>query len=160
MPKPRPLAERFWEKVNKLGSVPSHRPEIGPCWIWTAAKTSAGYGVLATGHSNPTLAHRIAWELSNGRSADNRLCVCHHCDNRVCVRPDHLFIGTYQDNILDMLQKGRRPYYSRLSEDDLQKIKSSTETQRTLATRYSVDPSYISRIKSGSRRGTTRPCAD
>lgn len=93
-----PLAERFWRRVDKSG----------PCWIWTGAQGHHGYGRIGIGgHDGPTvLAHRVAWELSNGPVPEG-LCVLHRCDNPPCVNPDHLFVGTQADNIRDCKEKGR-----------------------------------------------------
>lgn len=86
-----PLGERFWAKV--------HRTET--CWLWTAATTTDGYGLISKRG-----AHQVSWELHNGPIPDG-LNVLHRCDNPPCVRPDHLFIGTQQDNIQDAIRKGR-----------------------------------------------------
>ncbi len=64
-----------------------------------------GYGVIQVGRK-PAVAHRVAWVLTNGFIPDG-LCVLHRCDNRPCVRPTHLFLGTRLDNIQDMVRKGR-----------------------------------------------------
>jgi hypothetical protein len=97
---------RFWAKVNKSGPVPAHCPELGPCWIWTGAQNHAGYGCFVV-DGRRVLAHRFGYLLDRNEEPD-KPCVCHHCDNRICVRGDHLFCGTRADNNIDMIQKGRR----------------------------------------------------
>lgn len=85
----------FWERVDKTSD----------CWIWTGAITRAGYGwVRAWGTSR--LAHRVAWELTNG-SIPAGIFICHKCDNRICVNPNHHFLGTDSDNMHDCSVKGR-----------------------------------------------------
>lgn len=99
--------ERFWEKVNKNGPTPDHRPELGPCWIWTAARNNRGYGFFSIG-GRPRLAHRFAYSLTAGHVPDEQR-VRHECDNGGggCVRPDHLVPGTQGDNVRDMIARGR-----------------------------------------------------
>ena len=87
--------ERFWEKVQKGAG----------CWEWIAGRFSHGYGQFRDGPTN-RLAHRVAWEMAHGPIPYN-LYVCHHCDNRTCVREDHLFLGTAKDNMTDCVAKGR-----------------------------------------------------
>jgi len=94
------LYDRFMAKVEKTES----------CWAFKGAVNNSGYAsivlVESPGKKRTYMAHRIAWELFNG-GIPSGLCVLHKCDNRVCVRPDHLFLGTHKDNTQDCIQKGR-----------------------------------------------------
>lgn len=94
------MEKRFWDKVNKTDD----------CWNWTGAVINSGYGTFfiakVNGVSRLKLAHRVAWELANGPIPEG-LFVLHRCDNRRCVRPDHLFLGTAKDNTHDAMRKGR-----------------------------------------------------
>lgn len=76
------------------------------CWLWTAGKSGNGYGAFKLKDGSQVPAHRMAWELARGPIPDG-LYVLHRCDNRQCVRPEHLFLGSARDNALDMMAKGR-----------------------------------------------------
>jgi hypothetical protein len=95
--KVRPLDEKFWRKVGPEN-------ESG-CRLWLASCDSRGYGHIWD-KGKLRIAHRVAWELTNGPIPDG-LWVLHRCDVRRCVNPAHLFLGTHDDNMHDMVRKGR-----------------------------------------------------
>jgi len=98
---PTPIDPRFWAKVDKTGD----------CWIWTAAaakRRNATYGhIWDSTIRKVDRAHRVSWRLAYGPIPPG-MQVLHRCDTPLCVRPDHLFLGTQIDNIADMDRKGRR----------------------------------------------------
>lgn len=95
----RPRAERFWEKVDKSGD----------CWLWLGFVEPRGYGQFCeTGTRKTVPAHRVAWELHHGETIPAGLFVCHRCDVRHCVNPDHLWLGDHDENMKDMTSKGRQ----------------------------------------------------
>jgi hypothetical protein len=96
MPPYRPLAERFWEKVN-VGTPDE-------CWTWAACTNPLGYGWINVNNSGE-LAHRISWLINHGEIPEG-LVICHKCDNPPCVNPNHLFLGTQKDNMQDYARKG------------------------------------------------------
>jgi hypothetical protein len=139
------MLDRFWRLCA--------RGDVDDCWIWTASKSRSGYGFFWDGRRNRR-AHRVSYEIHKGKIPDG-IEVCHSCDNRACVNPSHLFLGTRKDNIADMIAKGRqarggRTWSAKLNEDDVINILASTEaTAHELAERYSVNLSRIYLIRSG-----------
>jgi hypothetical protein len=145
----RPLAERFWEKVDKRG------PD--ECWEWQGARNEHGYGWFGPTHGEGAKAHRVAWELTNGPIPEG-LCALHHCDNPPCCNPGHLFLGTKRDNTLDMWAKGRgrqpqlpgelngRALLTAHQVSEIRRRAERGELQRVLAREFRVSRQAVSRI--------------
>lgn len=130
----RPAEDRFWEKVRKGDG----------CWEWQGV-LQRGYGILHV-DGKAMRAHRLSWELHNG-SIPEGLYACHHCDNKKCVRPDHLFLGTHLDNIADASMKGLLPM-----------VPAARKRQQTHCIRgHPFDESNTYRHKNGTRH--CRACA-
>ena len=157
-------ANRFWSKVDKSGG----------CWIWTAAKDRKGYGKFSIGpgktkdgtrRNGMVSAHRYSYEMANGpipkHPSFHGFCVLHHCDNPSCVNPDHLFLGTNEDNVHDMDNKGRRVNKQKkgsahpnaiLNEAKVKEIVASRRDGMscvTVAMRYGISPVTVSAIMKG-----------
>src|SRR6266850_5925539 len=105
--------ERFWPKVKKTNS----------CWNWIANLYRDGYGQFnipikgIAKRRKIIRAHRFSWELHFGKIPKGML-ICHHCDNRKCINPEHLFLGTIKDNARDCTLKGRRPHLNHQGENN------------------------------------------
>jgi hypothetical protein len=89
------IEERFFQKVNKTDS----------CWLWTGAVNSRGYGSIGVA-GKTTSAHRLSYLWFKGEIPEG-MFVCHTCDIRACVNPEHLWVGTNSDNMKDMIAKDR-----------------------------------------------------
>lgn len=157
---PRPTPERFWEKVDKNGPVPAHCPELGPCWIWTAKiEKKSGYGRFKVGHAGQVMAHRLSVQFS-GRSIPDGMLVCHSCDNRRCVNPGHLFVGSHSDNTRDSIRKGRWPtknwFKCKITDAqviELTNLRSNGWTTKALSEKYKISQTQVKDISNGRSRG-------
>jgi hypothetical protein len=135
----------------------------GGCHVWIGTLDREGYGRVF--HSGTMRgAHRVAYEMAHGPigalpKADARgTCVCHRCDNRRCVNPDHLFLGTHADNMRDMARKGRHAMPStagerngnaKLSAGDVSAIRDSDAPSKALAERFKVSACTIRHVRRG-----------
>lgn len=140
-------AERFWEKVNLL--TPTR------CLEWKYKIRRDGYAQFKMRSGKHILAHRKAWELHNGDIPDGAL-ILHTCDNRKCVNPEHLFIGSQKDNVDDMCRKGRHGKtgavgegngWAKLTRDDVIAIRASTDPVADQARMYRVHAETIRRVR-------------
>lgn len=138
------LTERFFKYVKKTDT----------CWEWVGSKCKNGYGRLNV-KGIPVLASRISFQVHFG-SIPPGMNVCHKCDYPACVNPDHLFLGTQQDNVDDMKAKGRERHrclsgeqhaMSKLTEDDVRAIRASNETGPELSRRFNISTSVIYDIR-------------
>ena len=142
----RPIADRFWEKVNKNGPV--HPRLKTKCWLWTASKSN-GYGQFGgpSGES-PERAHRVAWRLVTGVITSG-FEICHECDVRACVNPSHLRLDTHRSNVQDAVK--RNPRFGsggrKLSDEQIKVIIASAESGPVLASRFGVSKMLISKIR-------------
>lgn len=156
----KPYMGRTVDQVKALIARSVEVNEAG-CWEWQRGRTvTGGYATLTWRGIYP--GHRVSYAAHVGPIPDG-LFVCHHCDNRICLNPDHLFTGTLQDNVADMVAKGRhKPGFARilrgsecrqarLTEDDVRVIMSSSERGVDLAAHYGVAQQTICNIRKGRR---------
>lgn len=151
-------ARRFWVKADR---------GVGrdDCWNWTGAKLGRdGYGGFSVARGNqrgqqaPRYAHRVAYELVHG-SIPPVLSVCHRCDNRQCVNPAHLFLGTHADNMRDAASKGRlsvpRPRRRKVTGAqiaDMFALRKGGLTFQAIGDRFGVTKGYVSLVLKRQRR--------
>ncbi len=147
-----PIEDRFWMKVDKNG--PIHTRLKTRCWIWVGGKSN-GYGKIKLS-GRMVGVHRLSWKIHNRPISNSGLFVLHECDVRHCVNPDHLFLGTHQDNMDDKVNKGRQSRLrgeknpeAKLSDSEVQEIRTLYEDgflQREIAKFYEVSQQAVSLI--------------
>jgi len=143
------MYKKFWDNVNKDGD----------CWEWVGSINGKGYGQLCL-NGEYKLAHRLSWEIHYGQIPKG-MQVLHRCDNRCCTNPQHLFVGTHQDNMDDKVSKGRASHtrgtdngQSIITERDVLtiiKLRNSGLKYREIADLFNVDKSHIGKICRGKR---------
>jgi hypothetical protein len=159
--KTAPLEQRFWRNVDKDGPI---HPIHGQCWVWVPTRTRGRIRINGKTHNAP----RASW-IIHFEEIPEGLCVLHKCDNPKCVNPSHLFLGTYRDNSLDSVAKGRYNCESRgspgesngsskLTKEDVIEIRKlavsgtgvvNTGTTTMLSCRFGVSRAQIRNIATG-----------
>ena len=162
---------RFWKRIEVCSHVPDRSQPVfymacsECCWLWQGARNHAGYGrtcyTLLAGEE--TYAHRVAWAMARqGMNPPSELEVCHACDVPRCCNPSHLFEGTQDDNMKDMVAKGRSHAtpstfqsgsshrLARLSKDDVRQIRAlyvpRKITLNMLANQFNISFQHVSDI--------------
>jgi len=148
--------------------------QIDGCWEWPKGYFSqTGYGQFAIDASTPETAHRMSYQVFNGKVGDG-LYVCHICDNRKCFNPKHLFLGTPQINVDDMIVKGRaqdykasaikrtgllRPYkskkFSKVDLDEIARLHKCGASARSIARQFGCDHKTITNITTSGSKDKT-----
>ena len=142
---PEKTSKRFWNKVDKTST----------CWNWTASTGHNGYGRFRL-NGKLESPHVLSYKIHNSDYVKGR-DVCHTCDNRSCVNPDHLFLGSRSDNMIDCSNKNRNAkginhYNAKLCSKDIPIIRNLLESKvpiKRIAELFKVSATSISAIKSG-----------
>ena len=148
-----PLEQRFWSKVNKRN--------FGECWEWDSRIGQDGYGQFHFRGKN-THSHRVAWMLKNDKEIPEGMIILHTCDNKRCVNPYHLKLGTYSDNLADAME--RTPYRmgrkSRFYDGEvwlMKKLYYGGTEQKLIAKMFRATQSYISNLINDNRGTNIMP---
>jgi len=140
--------------ISKIDTTPGLGPD-GNCWEYRGSLNTSKYGSFSYRKNSKDitlLAHRVAYELFYNKLVPINLYILHHCDNRRCCNPDHLFLGTLKDNMQDMLKKGRNRYNHNkkltwLQVGEIRKLYATGKyTQKQLGIIFGVSGSHISDI--------------
>lgn len=128
------------------------------CWLWTASKLNGIYGAFWY-LGKPTYAHRFSY-THYVRKIPASLLVCHHCDNPLCVNPEHLYTGTQKQNVHDCVIRRRRAIVkgennpgSKLTINQIKAIRADGRTQAAIGIEYGISQAHVSAIKIGIKWG-------
>lgn len=138
---PENLTTKLMRKLDIRGS--------DECWKWNGATNKKGYGLLAAKEIGEQLSHRVSYIVHVGEIPKG-MCVLHRCDNPCCCNPKHLFLGDINDNVQDMILKGRDRSFGRkrsLSDDDVRMIRDRNNSASMLMVKFGISSSMISLIR-------------
>lgn len=144
--KPIPVEDRIFKFIKKLSE--------GGCWLFTGFRNKDGYGKIGTTPGKSEPAHRVMYKIKNGEIPKGRV-VMHTCDNPACCNPEHLMLGTVNDNVQDMVKKGRnvalsKSDKSKFSIDTINLIRAEYTGRRgqklQLSKKYNCSPTTITNI--------------
>jgi len=148
----RKLPSKVLSQREKILWLKSKTQQEGECWVWLDGLHSQGYGRISTWLHKSQAAHRAMYELAIGPIG--KFHVLHECDNKKCINPSHLWLGTQIENIKDM-QKKKRNLRHKLTDEDVMQIrrfKLSGITQSELSSAFGVSRQSIWKIISGASR--------
>lgn len=145
MPAILTLEQRFWSKVIKKDG----------CWGWNGCKDTNGYGHLGPAASTPKTvrAHVVSWRIHYGEIPEG-MHICHKCDNPECSNPEHLFMGTPKQNMLDKIGKGRSNLTTKLSKRQMVEIicLDGIVSRKCISRVFGVAESTVCRVIKGCQR--------
>jgi len=144
-----PIRYRLLAKIDLKNST--------GCWEWSGARVPQGYGLIKRKDGTQLRAHRVAYELVYGLIPKG-MFVCHRCDNPSCVRPSHLFVGSHDQNMADMVAKGRAARMqghcngsAKLKAIEVISIRTSVDSYSRIARQFGVSSSAVGLIKRRER---------